>query len=289
MSDFLPEKLADLHVTIIGLGLMGGSLALALQGQCAGVYGIDPDQETLDLASRMQLCQNLAPDLSRFDQRTHLAVLAAPLKTNLALLSQIPQTVKGPLAVLDLSSTKEAIVAKMNCLPAEYDPLGGHPMCGKERSGLREAERGLYRDAVFALTPLPRTTQGLRALVHELARKIGARPMMVNPVTHDRWAAAVSHIPYLTANALAAVTPLESAQLIGPGYRSTTRVAITPEHMILEVLESNRENISGGLRKLISRLENLEKALQSGSPEELARLLAGGRNHQEQLLLASDE
>jgi len=59
--------------------------------------------------------------------------------------------------------------------------------------------------------------------------------------------------------------------------------------MILEVLESNRENISGGLRKLISRLENLEKALQSGSPEELARLLAGGRNHQEQLLLASDE
>lgn len=289
MADFLPDSLSELSITVIGLGLMGGSFALSLREHCREIHGIDPNSEVRDLAAQMMLCRSLGEGPEEIAEGTQLVVLAAPLTANLRLLETLGRQRKEPIAILDLSSTKGDILAAMDALPPHFDPIGGHPMCGKERSSLREAERGLFRNAVFAVSPLPRTSAKLRSLAAQIVEKLEARLMLVNPAAHDRWAAATSHVPYITANALAATTPLEAAHLVGPGYRSTTRVAVTPESMMQEVLESNRGNIRQGLRRLIQRLEAIDRALESGSAADLRRLLATGRQHQEQLLLAADE
>ena len=150
--------LAAARVAVVGLGLMGGSLALALRGHCAELVGVEPDAPAAALACERGVVDRTASlaEATACD----LLVLAAPVRAILALLAELrrlpppAQTV----AVLDLGSTKREVVAAMQLLPAPYDPIGGHPMCGKEVSGLAHAEAGLFRERVFVLTPLERTS-----------------------------------------------------------------------------------------------------------------------------------
>ncbi|MDV7397364.1 prephenate dehydrogenase/arogenate dehydrogenase family protein, partial [Arthrospira platensis SPKY1] len=116
---------------------------------------------------------------------------------------------------LDLCSTKTEILAAMDRLPANFDPIGGHPMCGKETSGLENADPAIYREAPFAIVPLERTSPAALALTGELIQTIGARPLLLDPATHDAWTAATSHFPYLLTAALVLSTPPDAAPLIG--------------------------------------------------------------------------
>ncbi|MDZ4158726.1 MAG: prephenate dehydrogenase dimerization domain-containing protein, partial [Anaerolineaceae bacterium] len=157
------------------------------------------------------------------------------------------------------------------------DPIGGHPMCGRERSTLANADAALYHGAAFALLPLERTTLRARRLTESLVRAAGAIPVWLDPKTHDRLAAATSHAPYLLANILAAVTPSEAALLIGPGFRSSTRLAETPPGVMLDILATNRQNIIEQLQRCRLRLEEIEACLSSGDETGLAQMLGEGR------------
>src|SRR5512142_2192162 len=132
--------LSETRVAILGLGLMGGSLALALRGRCAELIGIDPDPAVLDLASRWRLVDRLDAQPARLLPEADVVVLAAPVRAILRLLADLPAAHPGAPVVLDLGSTKGDVLRAMDGLPGRFDPIGGHPMCGKERSSLREAE-----------------------------------------------------------------------------------------------------------------------------------------------------
>jgi prephenate dehydrogenase len=185
--------------------------------------------------------------------------------------------------VLDLGSTKQQIAAAMERLPSRFDPLGGHPMCGKESSSLQNAEAGLFQGAPFAFTPLRRTSPRALAFAEEIAREIGAAPVWLDPETHDRWVAAVSHVPFLIANVLAYATPGEAAPLVGPGFRSTTRLAVTPTPVVRDILATNRENILESLGRFRELLEELEGILASGDEAALVEKLERGADRQRAL------
>jgi prephenate dehydrogenase len=279
---FLPRS----HIAIAGLGLMGGSLAMALRGKCAALLGVDPDPQTVALAKELDLVEHLSTSPAEIFPQADLIILAAPVCAILEILKWLPDLHPGAPLVIDLGSTKRQIVVAMEALPQRFDPLGGHPMCGKEMATLAYAEAGLYRGAPFAFTPLKRTSSRARLLAEELALAVGAIPLWIDAETHDRWVGATSHLPYLVANALAAVTPQEAATLVGPGFRSTARLAGASIPMMLDILETNRSNILAALGEFRHTLDGLVASLEAGDLERLRQQLAQGADRYQALLKA---
>jgi prephenate dehydrogenase len=279
-----PGFLSSSRVAILGLGLMGGSLALALRGRCAGLLGVDPDPETLRLARERRVVDLASDDPQGLLPMADTIVLAAPVGAILNLIPTLPDLHPGPAFVIDLGSTKTRICLALERLPERFETVGGHPMCGKETLSLANADSQLYAGAPFALTPVAGTTRRARQAAEELAQAAGAHPLWMDPESHDRWVAATSHLPYLVANALAGATPVEAGALVGPGFRSTTRLSTTPTSMMLDILETNRANLLGSLGRFREGLAALEQSLADGDSSRLQELLEQGAARQREVL-----
>lgn len=272
--------LSSARVAILGLGLMGGSLAMALRGRCALLLGCDPNPHTVQLALTDNVVDQASTQAAEILPLSDFVVLAAPIHAILFLLEKLDHLHPGKAVVLDLGSTKRQILAAMALLPERFDPIGGHPICGKEQSSLFYAEPGLYQAAPFVLCRLGRTTPRAVQLAAQLVGAIGAHPLWMEALDHDRWVASTSHLPYLIANALVQATPIDSAPLIGPGFRSTSRLAGSFAPMMLDVLETNCDSILSALQLFRSTLDQLEDCLQSGDVAELKEfLIASARKH----------
>ena len=252
---------------------MGGSLALALRGKCAALYGIDTHRATLELALAQKIVDRADSDPTKLLPEADFIILAAPVPAILSLLEQLPALMPNRCVVMDLGSTKKLIVEAMSRLPQRFDPIGGHPICGKEQLSLANAERTLYYAAPFLLTPLERTVERALDAAHQIIEAVGAKAIVLDAVEHDRILAAASHLPFLISSALALATAPDVAPFVGPGFRSVTRLAGTSASMMLGVLESNQENVLNALRALQEKLVEIESALTSNDFSKLELLL----------------
>jgi len=269
------RALEDCQVTVVGLGLMGSSLAGALRGRCRSVVGVARRPEALQVAHERGLVDRATGSLTEGLQGADVAVLATPVR---AILRQLPTI--GPLLapgclLMDLGSTKAEIVAAMAHLPEGIQPLGGHPMCGKEVSGLEAADPGLYRGCTFILSPLPRTSAAAVELGSALARAAGAQPLVLAPERQDFLVATLSHLPYLLACALVATADATTSpdpaawQIVAGGYRDTSRVAGSDVTMMLDILLTNRQEVLHALRAFDGQLARLAHLLDAGDEEAL--------------------
>lgn len=270
--------LSRARVAILGLGLMGGSLALALKGKCAAIYGIDPDAATRDLALRQNIVDLADSEPARLLLMADLVILAAPVPAILALLDELPALMPLPCVVIDLGSTKRLIVEKMVNLPERFEPIGGHPICGKEKLSLENADRTLYYAAPFLLTLLSRTTARARAAAEQMIAAIGANVQILDAGHHDRILASTSHLPFLLSSMLALATPLDVAPFVGPGFRSVSRLAGTPASMMLGVVLSNRENILAVLERVQDELALMISAIADNDSETINTTLLAAQN-----------
>ena len=275
------------NIALIGLGLMGGSLALSLKGRCRRLSAYDPDRSTLELARRQEIVHYADSDPAKILADVELVILACPVPAIVEWLRRLPDYIQHPCIVLDIGSSKRTIVAALESLTANFDPIGGHPICGRERLSLENAERFLYRDAPFVLTPLERTSENARSAALQIVEALGANPVWLNADDHDRILAATSHLPYLLSSALALATPDDCASLIGPGFRSTSRLAGTPSSMMLGVLQSNRDNVLASIASFRQSLDVIESALQAGDKDVLETALNDSRQQYLSLMPAS--
>jgi prephenate dehydrogenase len=172
----------------------------------------------------------------------------------------------------------------MERLPERFDPIGGHPICGKEKLSLANAERTLYYAAPFLLTPLERTSARALSAAHQIIEALGAKPKILNATDHDRILASTSHLPFLISSALALATPYEVASFIGPGFKSTSRLAGTPASMMLGVLQTNQENVLTMLRHMQSRLAEIETALSTSDFSKLESMLNESQSRYQTLM-----
>ncbi len=271
-------SLKDSTVGILGLGLMGGSLALELRGQCSALIGSDPDPATREAACRQNIIDLADSDPAKILWEADLVILAAPISAILTLLDELPSFTPNRCIVIDVGSTKESIVAAMARLPERFDPIGGHPLCGKETLALANAERNLYHAAPFLLTPLERTTPRALSAANQIIAAIGARAIILSAGEHDRILASTSHLPFLLSSALALAVPGDFSAFAGPGFKSTSRLAGTSSSMMLGVLQSNRENILEALHQLHNELDNIESALAAREFSKLEAILNGAQS-----------
>lgn len=276
-----PEHLIDLRVLIWGLGMMGGSLALALKGKCLELMAIDNDLETVSVALAENVVGKANTQPTDLLAQADVIILAVPVGEIINILGKIPELHPGNPIVMDIGSTKRLICEVYEQLPDRFDVIGGHPMCGKEKLGLQNAEAKIFQNATFAFTPLARTSGRARQLAEELACAVGAISVYLDPDTHDRWVAITSHLPYLVAMTLALVTPLEASALVGPGFRSATRLAGTPEKMMWDVINTNRDHVLTALDMLTTLMEDMEDLINKHRDEDLRKLMRFARERQE--------
>lgn len=281
----MQKRLKDCRVAVVGLGLMGASLCMDLTrgGLCREVRGIARRTDTV-----LEAFFSGAVDLATNDLNTgvlgaDIVVLATPVRTILSMLEEIGPLLWPGCLVIDMGSTKAEICAAMERLPHGIQPVGGHPMTGKETAGFSAAEPGLYQGAPWAITPLARTSQESLDLAHELVYAVGAQPILLTPQRHDRLVAAISHLPYLAAGALVhAVTNLGDQDplvwdLAAGGFRDTSRVAASDTRMFLDILMTNREAVLDQLDAMLSHLQSLRAALADGDECELNRRLSASQ------------
>lgn len=300
-------------VAIIGLGLMGGSLALALKqasglhlAQSAGpgqtadgeeitptscrIVGIARRRETLAAAQAAGAIDDGTTDLAAGVAEADMVVLATPVRTILRQLPEVGRHARPGALVLDLGSTKAAICEAMASLPPGLEPVGGHPMCGKEVAGFEAADGLLFRDRPFVLCPLPRTSDAALARALDLARAVGGRPMILDPVAHDGAVAGISHLPYAVAAALAETVAAPAGgsvragddllrSLAASGFRDTTRLAASDVDMMLDILLTNREALLAWLDAFGRRLAELRAALAAGDEASLRTQLTLARSY----------
>lgn len=266
-------NLGESKIAIIGLGLMGGSLALGLKGKCTALYGCDPHLPTLELALSQHIVDYADSDPAKLLPNADLVILAAPVPAILTLLEKLPAYASNPCIIMDLGSTKKLIVEAMSRLPERFDPIGGHPICGKEKLSLANAERTLYYAAPFILTPLERTSPRALSAANQIIEALGAKAIILDALEHDRILASTSHLPFLLSSALALATPDDVTPYIGPGFKSASRLAGTPSSMMLGILQSNRENVLSAIDKLEVQLAEIKSALSSEDPAKLESLL----------------
>jgi len=271
------------RIAIVGLGLIGGSIALKLRGHCEMLLAVDPDPASRSIAIQENIVDKFSSDPAEIIPHADAVILAAPVSSILKFIPRLTHLHPGSLVIMDVGSTKTDICSALAALPSRFEPIGGHPMCGKAVGGLSHAEAGLFQDSPFALTPLPHTSERARTFAEKLVSVLGAVPIWMGPSTHDSWAAATSHLPYLLASALVLSTPLEASHLIGSGFRSTSRLASTPSSTMLPIMETNRTQILNALAQFRLHFEEMEAAIRSRDYIALGKLLDTGAVHKQNL------
>jgi prephenate dehydrogenase len=278
------RKLPDVQIAIVGLGLMGGSLAGALRGKCRSIIGVARRPETIEQAMARHLIDRGSVDLAQGVAEADVVVLATPVRTILQLIDELDPLLKHGCLVMDLGSTKTEVTRRMAALPDHVQPLGAHPMCGREISGIEAAEPTLYRGCTFVLTPLPRTSKAALGLGRSLVEAVGARPLTLSPERHDRLAATISHLPYLLACALVGTAESSAEgdpvvwEVAASGFRDTSRLSASDVTMMLDILLTNRQAVLDAVDACQAQLRILTDLVEAGEGEVLRTILAARRN-----------
>ncbi len=271
------KDLPGAHLAIIGLGLMGGSLAASLYSHCSRITGIDQNQESLDYALDKRWIDdgysNLKDGLSGVDA----IILATPVRTILRYLDELASILDQECMVMDLGSTKREIVQRMASLPANIHSIGGHPMCGREVSGVFQADPEIYRGRPFILVPHSQTSDEMTLFANQIIHRIAAYPVSMDPIRHDRLVAAVSHLPYLLACGLVAAAEVTGNQdneiiweIAASGFQDTSRLAASDITMMVDILLTNRKAILNAVNLFQHQLDKLEHLI-AAEEEEMVR------------------
>lgn len=274
------------RVVIAGVGLMGGSLGMALKqrGLARRVVGWVRRPEVIPQAKRVGAIDQGTRSLSEAVAQADLVVLCGPISTSLPWLkAMLPHLAPGCL-ITDVGSTKSQLMRSAQRLLTRRPDLnfiGSHPMAGSERTGVAAARPDLYQGALCFLTPGPSTPPAARRQLEALWRGVGCQPVLsVTPAAHDRWTAGASHLPHTVAVALVSWLAERSAREPGmlraaaTGFRDTTRIAASSPEVWRDILLTNAREVKAALRGFQRHLDRLLHLIDPPQAEALVRALA---------------
>jgi prephenate dehydrogenase len=261
------------RIAIVGLGLIGGSMGLALRR--AGQEGLElvgyaRRPETAERARRLGAIDRVESSLAAAVDGADLVMLAVPIMSIKEILSQISPHLADGAVVTDVASTKLQVMHwAEEALPQSVSFVGGHPMAGKELSGIEVAEAGLFQGCTYCIVPGRGASDDAIQGIVDLARRVGGRPLFLTAGEHDYFAAGTSHLPLVLASALVMATARnprwsKMADLAATGYASTTRLASQHPRMNRDICLTNGENIVAWIDEFTRELQRLRGLIAEG-------------------------
>jgi prephenate dehydrogenase len=274
------------RIAVVGVGLIGGSIALAARERLeASVVGFDPDGAVGAAALARGAVEEMAASVESAVAAAKLVFVAAPVSALGGALDAVLAAAGPDCAVSDVGSTKRAVVADRS------DPryIGGHPLAGAETSGVEHARADLFDGATWYLTPGPSTSGALYERLHRAIAGIGAQPTAIDAELHDRVMASVSHLPHVFANVLVAQAARAlgdgaDVPATGPSFRDATRVAGASATIWPDIYLSNRDALVALIDETQTRLAAVRDALASGDRAEIERWNEAARRDRDALL-----
>ncbi|HHV15482.1 MAG TPA: prephenate dehydrogenase [Gelria sp.] len=278
MSGISRKRKDDMaNVFIIGLGLIGGSLGLALRGnpQVKTVSGFDIDPQTMQQAKQIGAIDN-GVAFTTGTAEADVIIICTPLRFYAEIIEEIKAYLKPGCIVTDVGSTKQPVMQLFKHIPDHICCIGGHPMAGAEIKGINGADRYLFENAVYVLTPADNVTRQQLDFLSNLLSATGARIRIMSALLHDRLVATVSHIPHLSAVALVHLTEgrEEDLMMAAGGFRDTTRIASSTPELWEDILFSNRDMVLDKLDEFIAQLTEIKSILEAGDAQAMHEQLS---------------
>jgi len=274
------------RVAIIGLGVIGASLGMAIQAARPDleVMGMDLDPVTVEKAMEMAAISRplLLEDLIGCE----VVFIATPLRIIPQVLLQIRDKLNPDTIVTDVGSVKTWVMQKYEeLLPPGVSYIGGHPLAGSDRSGITGADKYLLQNAVYVLTALPSASSEKVENLKELLAATGAQVIVLTPADHDAMVSKVSHLPHIVAASL--MNNLErqpdALRLAAGGLRDTTRIAASNPELWEDILLLNRDAVAGEIRALINQLDRYLVAIESNDGTNLCQYLKNAQQMRKNL------
>ena len=278
-------------ITVIGLGLLGGSVGLAVSRALTGVKtaGFSHRAGTRAKARRLKVVDEVFDDIKASVKDAGLVILATPIGNFEETFRQIADAIPADCIVTDVGSTK--IMPHRwadKCLPKNIRYVGSHPIAGSEQRGVESSRDDLFDKALCILTLRPGSGQATdkRALriVKEFWSALGCFVKIMTPARHDRIFADVSHLPHITAASLVNASNAEELKFAGKGFMDCSRIASGPANIWADVLLTNAQNTVRGIDRLTAELTKLKKAIRSGDRKTIEKLLEAARTKRSNLI-----
>jgi len=272
------------RVVIIGVGLLGGSIALALRqrGLAHCIAGTGRDLAKLRKAQQTGLIDEAYDAIEPATLDADLVIACTPVQHIASDLMAASRWAKNSCILTDVGSTKANIVSELDGKLRSGTFVGSHPLAGGEKSGFSNAKADLFVNRLVITTPTPDTPSETIHRVAELWTSLGATVREMSPRTHDDILAETSHLPHLVASALAANTPAEHLDFVAAGWRDCTRVAAGDVDLWCQILRENRLPVLRAVENFAKVLSQWQNALVNDQPEQILKLLATGKSIRDQ-------
>jgi len=281
-------------IAVIGTGLMGGSLALALKDYdgVGEVAAFDASIEVRDAARELRIADTIAETAAEAASGAQVVFIATPISAMVSSLEAAAPALEDGVVVSDIASAKMGVMqAIQEALPPGALYVSGHPMTGSEQSGVHFARADLFRDRYYILTPNENTDATAYQRIHALLKEMGARVISMDPESHDRAMATVSHVPHLLSLLLMEMAARERERMksiysvAAGGFRDMTRIAASNPDVWLDIVTENRAFIIEKLGDYQQSLQGLKEALARGDTEALREIFVDARAAREELSL----
>ncbi|QGJ68491.1 Cyclohexadienyl dehydrogenase [Planctomycetales bacterium 10988] len=265
------------RIAIVGVGLIGGSIGLALQTRQLAdhVIGIGRSKSTLKKALECGVVTEATTDLKTGVQQADLVIVCTPVSQIVPIVKQVATFCKENTLITDAGSTKAALVRELGTtLQNQVRFLGSHPIAGSEASGPQAAMKDLFENRPVVITPTEETVQQDVLHLKQFWQALGCQTVELSPEEHDRILALTSHLPHFVASSLAATIQPDQLTLSGGGYRDTTRIAAGSPHLWTQIFLENREELINAIEQFRQQFDRIEKALEASDSDQLFNFLS---------------
>jgi prephenate dehydrogenase len=278
-------------VTLVGVGLLGGSLGQALKERrlAGSVEGYVRRAASVAECEKFQAADRATRDLRSAVEGAELIVLCTPIAQMRPLVEQMLPAIGSGAIITDVGSVKSVVVRDLEPLARRAGAhfVGSHPMAGSEKAGVSAARSNLFVDAVCVVTPTPRSNPAAVRAVEQLWKSVGGRLLRLSPGAHDALASRSSHLPHVVAAGLANLVlgprhPKAQSSLCANGFRDTTRIASGSPEMWRDIALANRENLSVSLADLLVDLESFRRALKKKDGRAVLRYFETAKARRDQ-------
>lgn len=273
-------------VAIVGVGLIGGSIGMALRQRnlAKNVVGIGRRQTSLRIARRVGAITHTTIDLNKGVSEAELVIVCTPVGQIVDHVRQVAQHCPERILITDAGSAKQAIVEALDSgLGRGCRFLGSHPLAGSEKAGATYATGELFEGCVAVVTPTKSTRAEDYDLLEQFWQSLGSVVVKMSPEEHDTTVALTSHLPHIAAAALVATLPEKLFRLTSSGMLDTTRIAAGDPELWREILAMNRTNVLAALEQYGAKLAALHAALRDDNQDEILRFLTLAKKNRDAL------